>query len=269
LRGCMSKSESFEPWKNFIARPVSQDMFYYVSPMECASATSKYTHYYLYFKKEVKEIVAYTNPIVSILCRAVFDNWKSEDYVWLVAGKPEDNCCSVEGKVGLATAIIMKRTTFKLSMIDAFKVAGGAIMKIHDDKTFTEWFLDSIGDRVNNNTSTLEMSRYSRSIAEKYKESNPDKFYEYLAIAHLAEYKESKEPEWSRRRKLGQSFLYSVHAAVARGKELNVNEICEKTLTLIRSEEKIGLPVKVEIPSNAKGLKEDDDGDWTKHSLYA
>ncbi len=234
------------PWKNFISRPTDQSVFYFVSP-ELHTSKESITSFYLYSDKVLKEITAYTNPIAGIICQAQFEMFKEGQLVWLVKGDPDEGVRSIEGRVQMREATIIKRTNFKLTMSDAFKLAGAATMRVHDDKTFLGWFLDSLGDRTSNSITNMELSRYSRNISERYKDDAVDKSYEYLAVAHLAEFKESKEQEWSRRKKLACAFMYAIHAANLREKEIDVQDLCEKTLTLIRPEEKIALPVKPEI----------------------
>src|SRR4051812_5270273 len=121
----MKISDMFQPWKEFVSRPTNQENFYFVAPELHSNVNDKTSCYYLHPGSEIEQVVAYTNPISSIICRAVFDCWKENDCVWLVSGKAVNDCRSIEGKVGLDKAKILKKTTFKLTMTDTFKVVGG------------------------------------------------------------------------------------------------------------------------------------------------
>lgn len=238
----VSVSSKPEPWKEFIPRATDREIFYYVSPD--FSTRGLYSQSYsLYKDKEIKNITAFTDPMAAFLCKWVYDIYIETDRVWLVEGKPENGCCSIDGRVILKNCKILKKMNLRLTMTDAFKVVGGTIMKIHFEQDFINWFIDSIGNRNEKNAGGKEISKFARRVSDKYRDVSPTKYYEYLSACNLVEYKESRDLESMRCRQLGSSFLYALHAAHTRGKEIDISDTCEKTLTLIKTGEKINLPV--------------------------
>ncbi len=218
-----------DPWETVSCIPTNRNLFYFVSSDFNESGV---VNSCVWVGAELKDKMCYTNPLVAALVDPLFNKWSKNQKIWLVSGTSKDGTTSLFGRSVIGNLKVISKTEFKLSLEDAFKLAGAAIIKIHEDKQFLAWFLDSLGARSCQSETNLGMSKISRKIADRYADSDLGKNQEFLAVANLAESKEGKEEEWFFRRKMAISFVYSISSADIKGKRINIDELCERALVV-------------------------------------
>lgn len=175
----------------------------------------------------LENVIGYTHPILASMLQILFSDlqWPT---IWSVEGVPDKQ--SVEGRVFLNKAKVLRTVHFPLCEKSKFRLAAGFIARVHKDKHYAEWLVDQYSNHKYSQYTSIELHDISKKISDRFFIDNPIMSLELFGVANVTQSRILMD------KPAGVPFMFSIAKAVfsaiyvahLRGEPIKTTRLLEK-----------------------------------------
>lgn len=172
-------------------------------------------------------IVGYTHPMLASMIQILFNDlqWPT---IWSVEATPEQQ--SVEGRVFLKKAKVLRPVHFPLCEKSKFRLAAGFVARVHKDKHYAEWLVDQYSNQKFAQYTSIELHEMSKKISDRLFLDDPAMSLELFGVANVTQSRILMD------KPAGVPFMFSIAKAVfsaiyvahVRGEPIKITQLLEK-----------------------------------------